>query len=74
MTCSVVTYRFRKHPAKGCRYSLWVEAFVTGHGVTSVLEWFPTMDEAIEAEKEMKADGRFLRISSYVRSQETADA
>jgi len=74
MTCSVVTYRFRKHPAKGCRYSLWVGAFVTGSGVTSVLEWFPTMQEAIEAAEEMKADGRFLRISSHVRSQETADA
>jgi len=48
--------------------------FVTGSGVTSVLEWFPTMQEAIEAAEEMKADGRFLRISSHIRSQETADA
>ena len=73
MACTVTTYRFRNHPSKGCRYSLYVEAFVTSAGVRPVLEWFPTMAEAIEAAEEMKADGRFLRISSYVRSSEVAE-
>jgi hypothetical protein len=39
-----------------------------------VLEWFTTMDDAIQAADEMKADGRFYGIHSYTRSQEAADA
>jgi hypothetical protein len=74
MTCTVTTYKFRNRPARGCRYSVYVERFVTSAGVTPVLEWFPTIQEAIDAVEEMKADGRFLGISSYVRSDETANA
>ncbi|MGA1624882.1 MAG: hypothetical protein ACO4AJ_04525 [Prochlorothrix sp.] len=71
---TVTTYRFRNNPGAGCRYSIYVERFCTSAGVRPVLEWFRTMDEAIEAADEMQADGRFLGIHSYVRSQETADA
>ena len=73
-TKTVVTYRFRNNPGGGCRYSIYVERFVTSAGVRPVLEWFRTMDDAIDAAEEMRADGRFLGIHSYVRSQETADA
>ncbi|MFZ9960601.1 MAG: hypothetical protein ACO3GP_09430 [Candidatus Limnocylindrus sp.] len=70
----VTTYRFRNNPGYGCRYSVYVERFVTASGVSGVLEWFHTLDEALAAADEMRADGRFLGIHSYVRSQETADA
>jgi len=74
MPKTVVTYRFRNNPSQGKRYSVYVERFCTSAGVTYALEWFDTMDEAIAAAEEMKADGRFLGIHSYVRSQEAADA
>ena len=74
MTSTATTYRFRKNDGKGLRYSVYVERFVTSAGVTPVLEWFPTLDEAIEAIEEMQADGRFHGIFGYIRSQDMADA
>lgn len=53
---------------------MWVQRFTTEHGTRPVLEWFHSMDEAQTAVDEMIADGRFSGISSYSRSQETADA
>lgn len=73
-TSTVTTYRFRNHNGRGKRYSIYVERFVTAAGVCGVLEWFDTMDEAIAAAEEMRADGRFYGIHSYVRSQACADA
>lgn len=66
-------YRFRHTPSRGCKYSIYVERFISSAGTTSVLQWFKTMEEAQLATDEMKADGRFHGIHSYVRSQETAD-
>lgn len=65
-------YRFRKNKSAGCRYSIYVERFVTDIGTIPVLEWFPTMSEAVDAANEMKADGRFHGICSYIRSPEAA--
>ena len=65
-------YRFRNTPSKGCRYSIYVQRFVTDVGTIPVLEWFHTMEEAQTAADEMIADGRFFGISSYVRSIEAA--
>jgi hypothetical protein len=52
---------------------VWVQRFTTEHGTRPVLEFFQTMEEAQTAVDEMIADGRFSGISSYTRSQETAD-
>jgi tryptophan synthase beta subunit len=70
---TVTTYRFRNNPSKGCRYSVWAR-FCTGQGVCPALEWFHALDDAMSAADEMHADGRFLGIHIYVRSQQTADA
>lgn len=67
-------YQFRNNHGRGCRYSVWVQRFTTEHGTRPVLEWFHTMEEQQAAVDEMIADGRFSGISSYSRSQETADA
>lgn len=71
--CTVTTYRFRNAPSKGNRYSVWARFCTGGYGVVPVLEWFPTPEAALEAADEMEADGRFLGITVYSRSQETAD-
>jgi hypothetical protein len=70
----MTTYKFRNLASRGRRYSIYVERFVTASGTRPVTEWFDTMDQAIVAAKEMKADGRFFGISSYVRSQAAADS
>jgi ABC-type proline/glycine betaine transport system substrate-binding protein len=67
-------YRFRNNPSRGCRYSIYVQRFITDAGTRPVLEWFHTMEDAIAAAEEMQADGRFYGISSYVRSLATADS
>ena len=69
-----MSYQFRNNNPKGCRYSVWVQRFKTEHGTRPVLEFFHSMEEAQTAVDEMIADGRFSGISSYSRSQETADA
>jgi hypothetical protein len=66
-------YQFRNNPSTGRRYSIWVERFITDIGTRPVLEWFDTMEDAIQAAEEMKQDGRFFGICSYVRSQQVAD-
>ena len=65
-------YQFRNNHPSGCRYSVYVQRFVTDAGTTRVLEWFHTMQEAQTAVDEMIADGRFFGISSYSRSLEAA--
>jgi hypothetical protein len=69
-----MAYKFRNTPGTTCRYSVYVERFITDVGTIPVLEWFKTPEEAQQAVDEMIADGRFHGICSYVRSQETADA
>ena len=68
-----MSYQFRNNSSKRRRYSVWVERFITDAGTRPVLEWFDTAEDAQQAVDEMLADGRFYGISSYVRSQETAD-
>jgi|DEB0MinimDraft_3_1074331.scaffolds.fasta_scaffold20634_3 hypothetical protein len=69
----MTNYTFRNNIGKGKRWSIYVERFVTSHGVIPVLEWFSTYEDAELAAEEMRRDGRFFGIHIYNRSQETAD-